>query len=314
MPGAATPEASRGGRYGMQRAGRLILDAGALLIAALGCTSDATAPRMPTTGDQTPRFSHVFVVVEENRDYAMVIDGHAMPYLDSLASQYGLATEYHADTHPSIGNYFMLTVGEVVTNNDGFKGTVTDDNIVRELVAAGKTWKSYDEDLPFVGYTGGSRGRYARSHNPMSYFSDVMDDSVQRRNLVPLTQLGADLKGNVLPDYGFIVPDMCDDAHNCPPSTADAWLRVHIAPLIASAAFQQNGLLIIVFDEATRDDGTGGGGRVAWVEVSPRSKSSYRSSALYAHESTLRLTAEGLGLAGFPGKSATASNMAEFFR
>ncbi|HEU4643498.1 MAG TPA: alkaline phosphatase family protein [Gemmatimonadaceae bacterium] len=297
----------------MQRAGRLVLGAGALLLAACGSTSDATAPHSSATSEPTPRFSHVFVVVEENRDYETVIDGHAMPYLDSLAGQYGLATEYHADTHPSIGNYFMLTVGDVVTNDDAFGGTVTADNIVRELVAAGRTWKSYDEDLPFAGYTGGSRGRYARSHNPMSYLSDVVDDPAQRQNLVPLTQLGADLKGNALPDYGFIVPDMCDDAHNCPPATADAWLRLHIAPLISSAAFQDNGLLIIVFDEATHDDGTGGGGRVAWVEVSPRSKRGYRSGAPYGHESTLRLTAEGLGLARFPGTAAAASNMAEFF-
>jgi len=28
-----------------------------------------------------------------------------MPYLNSLIAKYGLATNYNADTHPSIGNY-----------------------------------------------------------------------------------------------------------------------------------------------------------------------------------------------------------------
>jgi len=46
-----------------------------------------------------------------------------MPYLNSLASQYDLATQYFANTHPSIGDYFMLTTGQLVTNDDGFAGT-----------------------------------------------------------------------------------------------------------------------------------------------------------------------------------------------
>ena len=68
--------------------------------------------------------------------------------LNSLASQYGLATQYFANTHPSIGNYFMLTTGQLVTNDDGFTRTVGVDNIVRDLIAAGKTWKSYAESIP----------------------------------------------------------------------------------------------------------------------------------------------------------------------
>ena len=92
----------------------------------------------PPTGT-VPQFAHVFIVVEENADYANVVGNSAMPYLNSLASRYGLATQYYANTHPSIGNYFMLTVGDTVTNDDGFTGVVTSDNVVRELLAAGKT-------------------------------------------------------------------------------------------------------------------------------------------------------------------------------
>lgn len=307
-----TPEASGGVKRCMKWPGRLLCRTSALLLAACGGLSDSTAPLSPPDGP-IPHFSHVFVVVEENSSYSSVIGTQAMPYLDSLAGRYGLATEYHADTHPSIGNYFMLTVGEVITNDDGFSGIVTEDNIVRRLVAAGKTWKSYAEDLPFVGYTGQSRNAYARSHNPLSYLSDVVNDPAQRRNLVPFTRFGEDLKNDALPNYAFIVPNLCHDAHNCPLRLADAWLRSNIAPLIESPTFQRDGLLIIVFDEAARADASYGGGRVAWVEVSPKSKRGYQSRALYQHESTLRLTAEGLGLTAFPGLAAAASNMSEFF-
>src|SRR6266700_4357754 len=116
-----------------------------------------------------------------------------MPYLNRLADRYGLATQYYANTHPSIGNYFMLTVGDTVTNDDDFSGTVTRDNIVRRLVAAGKTWKSYAEDLPSVGYTGGDAGNYARKHNVIALLSDVVNDTAQRKNLVPFTQFATDL-------------------------------------------------------------------------------------------------------------------------
>src|SRR5205823_1375100 len=94
----------------------------------------------PTGGSQ---FRHVFVVTEENTDYASVIGSSSMPYLNGLAQQYGLATQYYANTHPSIGNYFELATGQVISNNDSYSTIVTADNIVRQLLAAGKTWKSY---------------------------------------------------------------------------------------------------------------------------------------------------------------------------
>ena len=148
----------------------------------------------------TPRFDHVFIIVEENHDYSDVVGSPAMPYLNSLADRYGLATQYYANTHPSIGNYFMLTVGDTVTNDDDFSGIVTHDNIVRQLVAAGKTWKSYAEDLPSVGYAGDGPGAYARRHNPLSYLSDVVNDPVQRQRLVPFSQLASDLANQTLPE------------------------------------------------------------------------------------------------------------------
>src|SRR3989442_9779554 len=55
-------------------------------------------------------------------------------------------------------------------------------------------------------------------------------------------------------NYAFVVPDLCNDAHDCSLATADAWLKTNIDPLMQSASFQQDGLLIIVFDEAGGDN------------------------------------------------------------
>ena len=51
-----------------------------------------------------PNSSHVFILMEENHSYSSVIGNSSMPYFNSLAKKYGLATQYYANTHPSIGN------------------------------------------------------------------------------------------------------------------------------------------------------------------------------------------------------------------
>jgi hypothetical protein len=255
-------------------------------LALAGCVGQvANTPPPPS---QSVRFGHVFIVVEENANYSDVVANPAMPYLNSLANQYGLATNYFADAHPSIPNYFELTTGQILTLLDASTPQlfpVSDDNVVRELLAAGKTWKSYAEDLPSVGYTGGDTGRYAVRHNPLAYFTDVQNHPNQAQNLVPFTQLAADLNASNLPNYSFIVPNLCNDAHDCPLSTADSWLKANIDPLIKSPQFQTDGLLIILFDEANTLDLTSGGGHVSAVIVSPLAKRNYKSIAFYQHQS-----------------------------
>src|SRR5207249_3673999 len=109
-------------------------------------------------------FGHVFIVTEENTNYSSVIGSSSMPYLNGLAQQYGLATQYYANTHPSIGNYFELSTGQIISNNDGFSTVQNVPNVVRSLLAAGKTWKSYAESIPNACYLGGDTGNYARKH------------------------------------------------------------------------------------------------------------------------------------------------------
>jgi len=258
------------------------------------------------------RFGHVFIVVEENHGYSSVIGSPDMPFLNSLANQYGLATQYYANTHPSIGNYFMMTTGQILTNDDSFSDVVSDDNVVRELLASGLSWRSYAESLPSVGYVGDGPDPYARRHNPLSFLSDVVGTSEQN-NLVPFDQFATDLANGTLPSYSFIVPNLLDDAHDGSLGDADNWLQANIGPLLSSPVFQQDGLLIIVFDEADDSDSTNGGGHVAAVFVSPQAISGYQSTAFYQHESVLRLTLEGLGVNTLPGAADTAPAMWEFF-
>jgi acid phosphatase len=282
------------------------------LIIACGCGGGIIGGG--SGGGFQPRASaHVYVVVEENHSYSQVIGNSSMPYLNSLAAKYGLATRYYADIHPSIGNYFMLTTGQIETIDDSFSGVITDNNIVRELVKAKKSWRSYSEGLPSVGYLGGDTGSYLKHHNPFAYLSDVVGTS-EAGNLVPFSQFSSDLANGTLPDFSFITPNAVNDAHDGSLATADQWLKTHIDPLINSSGFKNGGLLVIVFDESVLSDLSHVGGHVAMVVIGPQIKSGYQSTTFYQHQSTLRLMLSTLGVNSYPGAATSATAMGEFFK
>jgi acid phosphatase len=289
-----------------------------------GGPTPTPSPTPSPTPTAIPAADHVFVVLLENHAFSQVIGNAAMPYLNSLASSHSLATNYFANTHPSIGNYFMLTTGNIETNNDAFTGTVSSDSIPRAFAAAGKTWKAYMESLPSVGYTGGDVYPYFKHHNPFAYMTDVLGSSAEIANLVPFTQISSDLGSGTLPNFAFIAPNAEHDAHDCPTggsacldtdklAAADNWLKTNIDPLIKSPALT-NSVFIIVFDEAVDTDAANGGGHIAMVMAGSHVKAGFKSTTFYQHQSTLRLVMDLLRVADHPGNSATAPVMQEFFQ
>jgi hypothetical protein len=305
----------------------------AAVIALLACAALSHA--------QVPRHDHVFIVVEENQDFSCVIGNPTMSFLNGLASKYAVATSYYANDHPSISNYFVLTTGQAI-----YKGRFGDirtehvdvDNVIRELKQNGKTWRAYVEGVPGPGYMGGnidSTG-YVKRHNPLAYFAKDIPPQ-ERVNLAPFAQFSEDLSQNRLANYSFLVPNLYDDGHSikgtngrdqglahCGDATAlkqsDDWLKNIFSPLLASKVFQDTGLLVITYDEASLDDesdgaGHRGGGRVATVLISSKVKPAYRSIVLFHHEATLRVMLEALGLDEnhWPGGAKNAPSMAEFF-
>ena len=273
---------------------------------------------------QSAHADHIFLVVLENHSFSQVIGNPAMPFLNSLASGHALAAEYFANAHPSLPNYFMLSTGNLQTDDDNFMGTITDDNLVRALTAAGKSWKAYIQSLPSAGYTGPDAGAYLKHHNPFAYLSDVTGSAAQAGNMVPFQQFSADLKAGMLADFVYLLPDSQNDAHDCPggaPSctdddklmAADNWLRDNIDPLLKSPNFG-NSVLLITFDESAPSDSTDGGGHVTTVLVGPHVKSGFSSSTTFQHQSLLRLILQLLNVSDMPGAAASADSMGEFFQ
>ena len=284
----------------------------------------APAPNpAPTPTSGLPAIGHVALIVFENQEEDKILNNPSMPYLSSLATQNAYASQYYADVHPSLGNYFMLTTGQLISNDLDFAGVVDVDNLVREIIKAGKTWKAYEESIPSTGYLGDGPLPYVKTHNPAAYLSDVRNDPTQAANMVSLDQLQTDLSAGNLPNFMFVEPNQVNTMHDCPAAAracdndyklgvGDAWAQQYIGMLLNDPAFQQDGLLILTWDESWDTDSQDGGGHVLTILIGPKVKKQYVSTSFYQHESTLS-TICGVMQIPCMGSALSAPTMSEFF-
>jgi phosphatidylinositol-3-phosphatase len=286
-------------------------------------TQPPPPPPPPPTYDNVPHFGHVALVVFENQKADGILHNPNMPYLSHLAQQNAYAANYFADTHPSLGDYFVLTTGQIISNDLGFNDVVDQDNLVRQLNAAGKTWKAYEESLPEPGYLADDAYPYVKTHNPAAYFSDVHKDPAQAANIVPLDQLQMDMAAGNLPQFMFIEPNQINSTHDCPPHhhgcnndfrlmVGDNWAQQQLGALLNDPVFQQDGLLIITWDESWDTDSRFGGGHVLAILVGPNVKKPYVSNTFFQHSSTLRTICDAVQIPCM-GNATTAPPMSDFF-
>jgi phosphatidylinositol-3-phosphatase len=231
-------------------------------VVALGlaaCTSTA-----PATGSQSapsaaastagtapvaavPRPAHTVIVVMENRAYGQIIGSSQAPFLNGLARQGALFTNSYAISHPSEPNYLALFSGSTHgVQSDTCPVTFSSPNLATGLIAAGDTFTGYAEGLPSPDPTICLDGEYARKHVPWMDFTNVPASLSQ-----PFSSFPADFAS--LPTVSWVVPNLCDDMHDCSVATGDRWLLTHLGSYVTWAK-THNSLLIVTFDE---DDGSG---------------------------------------------------------
>ena len=235
-----------------------------------------------------------------------------------------MATQYYANVHPSIGNYFIMTTGVAYSTDDNFNGVVPIDNVVRELQAASKSWKVYAQSLPQQGYLGGDVYPYLRRHNPISYFSDVQ----------PPSQLEPEHRGflAVLDGFGgrtiarLLVHRSRRRARRARLSRRRLRLRCQrpgrgcrrlavrqpasVADQFAVPAKRTAGL----DDRRIAKRQPNGGGRVATVLLGTGVKAGYQGTVTYDHRSLLGLSMTALGVSTIPNGAGSAPQMTEFFQ
>ncbi len=244
-----------------------------------------------------------------------------------ISEQVAYASAYHnvlatangsnPHIHPSEPNYIWAEAGSnfgVLNDNDPFaaKGPTnqnTTQHLATLLTKAGKTWKSYQEDIDLVpaaggkfnnvplpadqftvpisslsgtfvsgvnAFNGSNQYNYAAKHNPQVFFTDSNggNDSSASNPLAshyaPLQQFFDDLNNNQVADYNWITPDQFNDMHTSLTGgykglTGDAanirqgddFLAKVVPIIMASKAYQDNGVIILWWDESESDGMTG---------------------------------------------------------
>ncbi|HEY3312201.1 MAG TPA: alkaline phosphatase family protein [Anaerolineales bacterium] len=258
----------------------------------------------PGAAQKVPNFDHIVMIVFENQSYENVIGNSSWPTLNSLATQNVLLTNYFAVRHPSLPNYIAMISGDT----QGFTKDCTDcfldkPNLADLIEKSGRTWKTYQEDMPSPCYVGDAKPYYQK-HNPFIYFDSIRLNLERcQRSEVPLTQLEPDLAAGQLPNFAFIMPNLCNSAHSCPVETADAWLKAMVSRLQSSDALGQNSLIVVTFDEGGEGSngsccGMGGraGGHIATVLVSPQARVGFQDTTAYSHYSLLKTILAAWGL------------------
>lgn len=270
------------------------------------------------TSSGLPNFSHIFIIILENKEARQILGSPDAPYLNQLARDYGLAGNYYAITHPSLPNYLALTGGDTFgITSDCNTCFVNADNIASQLAKAGKTWKAYMESMPGPCFTGDGQSGYRLKHDPFMYYDNIRKNPDLCSQVVPFTQFSSDLQAGSLPDFVWITPNTCNDMHNCSIRTGDSWLKNWVPKILASPDWLNNGVLFITFDEGVGQSGCcsfAAGGKVFTLVISNLVKAGYVSPSSYDHYSLLRTieTSWNLPLLGKAADDSTLP-MSDFF-
>lgn len=262
------------------------------VIAVAACTTGSTdAPPIPdgtpvsVVEGEVPTPDHVLIVVFENKSASSILGTPDAPYLTSLARTGASFTDAHAETHPSQPNYLALFSGSTQgVTDDTCPLTLTGDNLAAQLLAAGKTFAGYSEDLPTTGSTVCEAGGYRRKHNPWVDFSGLPKDVNQ-----PYTAMPDDYAE--LPTVSVVVPNLCHDMHDCNVETGDRWAGEQL-PAYVEWARSHNSLLVVTFDES---EGGSADNHIATFLVGPMVQAGDAPQQI-DHYSILRTVEEMYGL------------------
>jgi len=301
---------------------------------------------------QVPSSKRVILIINENSSYSDVVanmpwlvsqgsaNGYATNYqsdnggslLDYLWLASGSCESSANCTLPSGTHDFNCSGNDCYYPGTSTTDPITDDNIFREMNNAGISWKVYAQSYAAAGGTvttpDNNKGTaYYRRHNGATWYSDILSNvSGSASKVVDLAQLGTDLANNQLPRFMIIVPDGNHDAHDCPVgmsscteaqklAATDQFLSETLGPILNTSDFQPGGtgLAFVTFDECGGGTNDGCNASVYTALIGPQVVAHTVSGTRYKHENTLRTMLDALGIKNYPGASASAVDMTDFF-
>jgi len=250
----------------------------------------------------------------ENNNWSSIKGSSSAPYINGLLTnaQASWCSNYYdnpAANHPSEPNYIWLEAATDTFTDDNdtwacdcdptsSNSTSSHGHLSYLLSQNGKTWHEYAEDITAGTCPVTSSGNYAAKHVPFVFFQDVSGSppsaSAQTctANVLPYTQLAADLSSGMVADYNFITPNLCDDMHTACTGNAitqgDTWLSTEVPKIMASNAYKDGGAIFITWDESE-----GGENPIGMILLSPLAKGNgYTSTKKYYHSAMVATVQE----------------------
>ncbi|MEA2217734.1 MAG: phosphatidylinositol-3-phosphatase [Solirubrobacteraceae bacterium] len=269
--------------------------------AASGTTPPPTGP-CGTATSAPASYDHVVWIVMENEANTSIIGSSSAPYINKLASQCGSASQFYAETHPSLGNYIAMTSGSTqgITDDNGPSShPLAVPTIFSQLPG---NWRALEESMPSNCLLSNS-GLYAVRHNPAAYYTNIRTECGTRDVALGSTP---DLSAR----FTFVAPNLCDDMHDCSVATGDTWLSGFLGKVFSSTEYQAGRTAVfLTWDE----DDTRSNNHIPTLVAAPSVPPGTVSSATFTHYSMLRTTEELLGL-GFVGNASSAASMRSAFK
>jgi phosphatidylinositol-3-phosphatase len=287
-----------------------------------------------------PAFSTVFVIVGENTSLSQLTSKNAPYQLGTIRPDSAWFLDYWGISHYSTSNYIAMTSGQFLRCHqlDEKPATCNQDvpNLFGQLTDAGIGWVAWNESMPQPCYlvnAGENRfgNAYRVKHNPAAYYEDVVGpdfsgttgDAFCAQHVISTgttdpndtSIFDAALAHGTVPRFNYVVPNMCEDAHdNCKPKgnaikQFDDFLAREIPKITASSAWDANSVIFVVYDEG-QDGGPGkarkfDGGHTPFAVIGDQVHVA-RYAGFTNHYNLLRTLEDGFGL-GHAGAAATSA-------
>jgi len=237
----------------------------------------------------------------ENRSYSDVIGSSDAPYINKLAHKCGLASNFSAESHPSLPNYVAMTSGS--TQGIGDDGDPSQHRLAVPSIFSqlGGGWRALDESMPSNCDLNDGRS-YAVRHNPAVYYTNI-------RGLCAVHDTPLAARPNLSARFTFVTPNLCHDMHDCSTRAGDTWLAGFVPKITRSRPYRKGSTVVFI----TWDEGSGDGNQIATLVLSRYTRPHTVSSKPFNHYSLLRTTETLLGIPAKLGQAAAAADMRAAF-
>ena len=291
--------------------------AASTILAGAACSNGESASSSAGLVEHPDVPGTVFTIVFENEDADNVISPKN-PFFAQLAAQYAHPTTYESATHPSLPNYVMMLSGAtdgIINDSDPTVNFTVPGkaNLADQLDAANVPWRAYMEGMGAPCATE-TDGMYTAHHNPFVYFWTMrMNTARCEKQIVDFdAHFSEDLASNTY-RYMWITPNKCNDMHDCPTQTGDAWLKNVMGQIMSSPGYLNGGAIFILFDEGN-SKAPGAEANLPVIVVSPNLKTTpYVTSTPFDHRSYLATVEDIFGLDRL-STTAKVTSMDELFR